>query len=188
MCDNPLSPVHNVAPPPENSTSLFLSCPELADDAIGVCADMCHSDTDCSSGQKCCRNSCGAHTCMAAIPIPHLSPPRECPEEFDQVICDIHDCTDSCEDPGKLCCQNECGSSLCVDGEIPPFPCTTAVNGLTGEAMLGQFIPECDESDGTFRGLQCWSHYCWCVDRQSGEPTSDMVESGRVGVLECSRE
>jgi hypothetical protein len=53
--------------------------------------------------------------------------------------------------------------------------------------MLGQFIPKCNEQDGSFLGLQCFSHYCWCVDTASGEPTSDMRESGNLGDLECAR-
>jgi hypothetical protein len=74
-----------------------------------------------------------------------------------------------------------------VDGVLPPFPCTEAVNSLTGGALLGEFVPQCNEQEGTFKDMQCSSHYCWCVDNHSGEPTSDMREFGQIGELECSR-
>lgn len=168
-------------------TSPFQSCPVLEDGTVGICSEECGSDSDCNSDQRCCSNGCG-HTCMDTIPIPYIAPPRECPDDYEDVICDIQECTDSCEDPDKLCCQNSCGSSVCVKGELPPFPCTKTVNSLTGGALLGQYIPRCDVEDGTFHSLQCSSHYCWCVDEQSGKPTSDMREVGDIGDLDCSSE
>ncbi|MED6240039.1 hypothetical protein ATANTOWER_015154 [Ataeniobius toweri] len=38
-------------------------CPDPAG-KIGVCAELCYSDSDCPYGQKCCFNGCG-HQCMA---------------------------------------------------------------------------------------------------------------------------
>ncbi|XP_055344482.1 WAP four-disulfide core domain protein 2-like [Paramacrobiotus metropolitanus] len=34
---------------------------------VGLCAFMCQSDNDCSSGQKCCRNGCGGTNCMTPV-------------------------------------------------------------------------------------------------------------------------
>ena len=152
----------------------------------GICSEECGSDDDCNSDQKCCSNGCG-HTCMDPVSIPYMAPPRECPEEDEgPVLCDGQECTtDSC-DNSQLCCENSCGSRLCVDGVLPPYPCTRTIDGMSGGDMLGSFIPRCREEDGSFLALQCFSHYCWCVDTASGEPTSDMVESGSVGALECS--
>ena len=157
----------------------------IEDDVVGICASSCNSDSDCDADQKCCVNGCGAHNCMTPVTIPHVAPTRECPEEQEPVICDAQECTDSCDDPQKLCCQNSCGSRLCVDGELPSFPCTNTVNSLTGGALLGQYVPQCNVEDGTFRLLQCWENYCWCVDSMTGEPTSDMKQSERVSELEC---
>jgi hypothetical protein len=165
---------------------LFFSCPVLEDDAVGICSEECSSDEDCNSDQKCCSNGCG-HTCMDRVPLPFIPPPRHCPEEYESAVCDLQECTDSCDDHRQLCCQNSCGSRLCVDGELPQSPCTDTVNGLTGGVLLGQYIPQCNEETGAFNGLQCSSHYCWCVDPRSGEPTTDMRESGHVGELECTR-
>ena len=175
--------------PDDTFTSPFYSCPVLEDGAVGICSEECSGDEDCNSDQKCCSNGCG-HTCADPVPIPFIAPPRECPEDYDEehAVCDIQECSDSCEDRQELCCQNTCGSLLCVEGQLPPYPCTQTVNSLTGGALLGQYIPRCNEEDGTFRALQCSSHYCWCVDEENGEPTSDMREDGDVGELECSRE
>ena len=112
--------------------------------------------------------------------------PGSCPvleDDHDATICDVYECTDSCEDPGKLCCQNLCGSRLCVDG-----PCRRAVMNLTsGAERLDQFVPECSY-DGTFHPLQCWSDHCWCVDKQSGENISNAVTSDRIDELDCLSE
>ena len=151
----------------------------------GICSEECSSDDDCNNDQKCCSNGCG-HTCMDPIPIPFIAPPRKCPETKDNE-CDVPECTDSCEN-SKLCCENGCNSLVCVDGILPLYPCTTTVNNLTGGELLGRFVPQCNEENGNFRALQCSSHHCWCVDTASGEPTSDMRESGSVGELECSSE
>ena len=166
---------------------LFFSCPVLEGDVVGICSEECSSDSDCNGGQKCCSNGCG-HTCMDRIPIPFVAPSRECPDYYEHALCDVQECTDSCADPRKLCCQNTCRSQVCIDGDLPQSPCAATVNSLTGGALLGQYVPQCNEDNGTFKTLQCSSHYCWCVDSQSGEPTSDMKDSGDVGELDCTRE
>lgn len=125
---------------------------------------------------------------MDRVTIPFIPPPRHCPEEDEHPVCDLQECTDSCDSHRQLCCQNTCGSRICVDGELPQSPCTDTVNGLTGGALLGQYVPQCNDQTGAFKNLQCRSHYCWCVDPQTGEPYSDMKESGNIGELECTRE
>ena len=164
----------------------FYSCPVLDDDTVGLCSEECSSDTDCKSYHKCCSNGCG-HSCIDPIMIPFVPPPRSCPDYYEHALCDVQECTGSCADPRKLCCQNTCGSQVCTTGELPAFPCSATTSSLTGGALLGQYIPQCSD-DGLFRSLQCSSHYCWCVDSQTGEPTSDMKENGHVNELECGGE
>ena len=176
-------------PPPVTEPTGFYSCPVLEEDTVGICSEECSGDTDCNSDQKCCSNGCG-HTCMDPTPIPYIAPPLECPDTWDgPIVCDIQECNDStqCQSSDQLCCANPCGSRVCVDGTLPPYPCTATVNMLTG-ALLGSYVPKCDESDGTFFSLQCFSHYCWCVEPSSGKPVSDMRLSTDVGELQCSRE
>ena len=130
----------------DNSTSLFFSCPVLEDDAVGVCADTCWTHSDCNSSQKCCRNGCSALTCTDPVPIPYISPPRDCPKPY-QVHCGTQNCADSCEDPQKHCCLSTCGYSVC-EPLFAPFPCTTLVKNITmGEERLGQYVPQCKEED-----------------------------------------
>lgn len=154
---------------------------------IGECDNFCQYDGDCNPHQKCCRNGCRVRSCMDAVPvpIPHIVLPRQCPEKFDPIICDIQECTDTCDDPEKICCQNECGSRVCVDGQLPPSPCSQVVANITDRGRLGQFVPECSYEDGTFSALQCWSGSCWCVDKQSGKPISDAVNFSRIDELNC---
>ena len=37
-------------------------CPDIDPDTVGTCVELCGSDTDCSSDEKCCSNGCG-HVC-----------------------------------------------------------------------------------------------------------------------------
>ena len=166
--------------------SVYYSCP-VTEGLAGICAEECSNDSDCNTPQKCCYNSCG-HTCTDPTPIPYIAPPLECPDFSNEpVICDIRECNDStdCAD-GRLCCQNPCGSLVCSPGSPPPYPCTATVNSMNG-ALLGGFVPKCGNGDGTFLALQCFSHYCWCVQSDTGVPVSNMVLSSEVGYLECSR-
>ena len=180
--------IYHTGPP--NQTS-FLSCPVLEDGMAGICVDSCASDNDCNSDEKCCSNGCG-HICMTAVSIPFVAP-RNCPEHWDEIICDYNECIDTCGE-SKVCCQNGCGSSVCVDGVLhpdgvaPPYPCRQTVNSMTRTGLLGVFEPQCSEADGSFKAVQCFSHYCWCVNTASGEPTSDMVESSDMERLNCSGE
>jgi hypothetical protein len=44
-------------------------CPELDPDTVGLCAELCSGDSDCSGeNQLCCSNGCG-HSCSAAAPV-----------------------------------------------------------------------------------------------------------------------
>ncbi|XP_025098325.1 WAP four-disulfide core domain protein 2-like isoform X1 [Pomacea canaliculata] len=42
-------------------------CPETQPGEVGVCADLCQSDTNCPRDLKCCPNACGAHTCQTPV-------------------------------------------------------------------------------------------------------------------------
>ena len=38
-------------------------CPTLAAGGVGLCAEFCSNDADCTADHKCCSNGCG-HSCM----------------------------------------------------------------------------------------------------------------------------
>ena len=44
------------------------------------------------------------------------------------------------------------------------------------QGLIGAYIPQC-ETDGTFSSIQCHGStgMCWCVDTDTGEPTSTPV-------------
>ena len=172
---------------PSDSLLSYSSCPETGGLA-GICSEECSNDTDCIAQQKCCSNGCG-HTCIKPVSIPYIALPLECPDFSNKpIICDVRECNDSsdCAD-NKFCCQNPCGSVVCTPPSPPPFPCTAAVNSLNG-ALLGGFVPKCDSEDGSFRPLQCFSYYCWCVATDTGVPVTGFVLSTNIGYLECSSE
>ncbi|KAJ8879704.1 hypothetical protein PR048_020312 [Dryococelus australis] len=39
------------------------TCPEPPEDSVGICADLCTGDNDCSGSMKCCPNACNGHAC-----------------------------------------------------------------------------------------------------------------------------
>ena len=41
-------------------------CPKPKPDQIGICADACQGDDDCSGSEKCCFNGC-RHVCMKPL-------------------------------------------------------------------------------------------------------------------------
>lgn len=159
----------------------FFSCPPVELGTVGICSEDCSADTECPDNQKCCSNACG-HTCANAIPIPYLSAPRSCPpRESLPPICDLPPC--DCQD-GLLCCPNICGSDMCVEGDIQSAPCLAIVSNMT--VMPGAYIPACNATDGSFLRIQCHENYCWCVNRTTGRPESDMVLGQNMDELECS--
>lgn len=57
--------------------------------------------------------------------------------------------------------------------------------GNSSEPMLGAYRPHCDQ-DGLFTEIQCHEHYCWCVETDTGRPTSDMVPFENSDDLPCT--
>ena len=53
------------------------------------------------------------------------------------------------------------------------------VQGFTGVAPLGAYVPQC-ELDGSYSQVQCHSStgYCWCVD-EDGKERSQTRQRGR---------
>ena len=124
---------------------------------------------------------------MNSVAIPYVPPPMECPEQDSLPgICDLPSCMHTgCEDDQK-CCVNPCGSTICVPAIPPPKPCLAAKETLGDSPGLGAYVPQCNDSDGSFQRLQCHSHYCWCVDMTTGTPVSDLTLSENVGDLSCT--
>lgn len=94
-------------------------------------------------------------------------------------------------DPNELCCANECGWSVCVPRWLEN-PCLMAValalntsRSSSGATLLGSYTPLCT-TDGLFREIQCHTHYCWCVNRDTGVPLSDIVPFEEANVLACA--
>ena len=166
----------------------YYSCPPLSSDVAGICSEECSSDSDCTNSQRCCSNGCG-HTCSDPVRIPYVAYDLQCPEDYDYVICDIQECSDSteCGNSSQLCCSNPCGSSVCVDGVKAPFACSAVVSSKMKGSLLGRFVPSCD-NDGQFRALQCFSEYCWCVDTTNGRPTSELRLNTNMDDLPCASE
>ena len=124
-----------------------------------------------------------------------------CPAVRDDTvgIC-VHECSldRECLD-SKKCCYNGCGHTCQPPVTIPyvplsnvvlrgPTPCLSARELLLGNRsrpLLGAYTPQCD-GGGSFRGIQCHEHYCWCVENVTGRPITDMVPFEKVGSLKCS--
>ena len=96
---------------------------------------------------------------------------------------------------GQKCCSNGCGHA-CTSGLLPipyiapqqgaqsPF-CEGVRQQATSKGLLGAFVPQCDGA-GNFLTLQCHESFCWCVNPENGQPTSDMASGSGVGALPCS--
>ncbi|XP_022088644.1 papilin-like [Acanthaster planci] len=96
-------------------------CPAIDGSSRGTCVELCSSDSDCMSHQKCCSNGCG-HVCTT-VKQPRIGhkPPLQCPP-IDSGTVGI--CTEECSSDdqckaGKICCSNGCGHA-CVEPVEPP--------------------------------------------------------------------
>ncbi|KAL5463602.1 hypothetical protein EMCRGX_G032515 [Ephydatia muelleri] len=120
-----------------------------------------------------------------------------CPAPQSEVVgtCDEQcDATSGCQ-RGQKCCSNGCGHA-CTSALLPipyvapqkgaqsPF-CKDVHEQATSKGLLGGFVPQCDAS-GNFLTLQCHESSCWCVNPESGQPTSDMASGSAVDTLPCS--
>ena len=158
------------------SLQYHLSCPHVDDDTAGTCSEDCRSDNDCPSGQLCCSNGCGGHSCVSAERTPYYSPPNgsRCPLVDDNVAgtCEERCTNDSDCSGGEVCCSNGCGH-VCM----PPLStCQAVLLTASNRSLIGSYQPQCDQ-DGNFSRVQCHGStgYCWCVDPESGKPVTEQV-------------
>ncbi len=163
------------------------ACPTLAPGTIGLCIELCASDTDCPDDDKCCPNGCG-HVCDAPVlaaatatatasATPTLEKPGECPTLPPGAIgiC-IELCASDadCPDDDK-CCSNGCGH-VCDDPVLPTAtatatptmtstetPTVTATSTATSTATNTR-VPQggtCDDDPSTCQaGLFCTNQLC----------------------------
>ena len=153
----------------------FYSCPHVTEDTVGTCVEECSSDSDCADSNLCCSNGCG-HICTTPITIPYHAPSLVCPEVPEDTvgIC-LEDC-DNCSKE-ELCCSNGCGHT-CTRGVAPTPLCGSIRSEILNSSLIGAYLPQCDEVDGSFTPIQCHpsTGYCWCVRAETGEPVSDVVQ------------
>lgn len=101
-------------PPTEPSN---LECPRIQPGTVGICVDLCSSDSDCPRGQLCCSNGCG-HVCMPGVVPTHPNCPRLNPDI--RVMCiRAETCPEDGCPPGQECCPSYCGTR-CIE---LPTPC-----------------------------------------------------------------
>ena len=155
-------------------------CPTVSADVAGVCEDSCSGDAECTDGgQKCCSNGCG-HVCVTASAVPYYPPPRQCPEISDDMVGACVIACDNDSDCGdRLCCSNGCGGRDCSDGVSPSPLCPAVLEQVNSRPLIGAYVPQC-EKDGRFSAVQCHGStgYCWCVDPETGQPTTAQFERG----------
>ncbi|XP_064403941.1 kielin/chordin-like protein isoform X2 [Halichondria panicea] len=168
----------------------FLQCPIPDSDVIGTCVQSCRSHDNCTGGSLCCSNGCG-RTCQVADSIPYYPLPSTCPvtsatDFLGTCVISDDSCTadDDCSDDGEVCCRSGCGRT-CQGTVQPTRPCLAVLDAidaaLSGSAShpLGLFLPDCFV-DGSFAPTQCHGSFCWCVDTNTGLPTSPRSPIGTM--------
>nr|AOY33895.1 antistasin/WAP-like serine protease inhibitor [Stichopus monotuberculatus]AOY33896.1 antistasin/WAP-like serine protease inhibitor [Stichopus monotuberculatus] len=134
-------------------------CPVPPPGSMGICAEMCQHDGDCTTNQKCCSNGCG-HVCIDAL---HGVKPGECPavDSTQMGIC-VEECSSDTNCTGhQKCCSNGCGH-VCRDPADKPVvrPGTCPVNDKLQEGMLGACVNMCDNDSACSVGQKCCSNGC----------------------------
>ncbi|XP_062508376.1 latent-transforming growth factor beta-binding protein 2-like [Corticium candelabrum] len=81
-------------------------CPVSSGGGFGSCVELCSSDANCTTDEKCCSNGCG-HSCQKSQQIVHDG---HCPLTSGGFGICISNCIDDqdCQDAEK-CCSNSCG-------------------------------------------------------------------------------
>ncbi|XP_067667351.1 WAP four-disulfide core domain protein 3-like [Haliotis asinina] len=124
-CVDPQSETSQVQPSHRNTASLANSpsppatpgtCPTVK--TFGECVRMCRSDSECSSGTKCCSNGCG-WTCQSPVLPPK---PGTCPRDYNNEPCfSLDQCEHDSDCTGSLkCCSTNCGKQCREPNSTPP--------------------------------------------------------------------
>ncbi|XP_030837519.1 prestalk protein isoform X2 [Strongylocentrotus purpuratus] len=104
------------------------SCPStLSSDTVGICSDLCSSDTDCSETYKCCSNGCG-HLCLAPVTYPvHTGscPVGDLPNGASGICSEMCSHDGQCG-PHQKCCSNGCGHT-CITATDVSDECPDAI-------------------------------------------------------------
>lgn len=137
-------------------------CP--APSGSGICAEMCKTDSECPNEQKCCRNGCYAHQCMAPAattctyhseqyPVGHRLQNDSCttcvckdPNSKDQWECVSISC------PRLQCYRTKIIPNLCcpVCDDMPTTTTTTPVpTTTTATRMPTTTLPSTCKDNGT---------------------------------------
>ena len=161
----------------QSTLSQTLLCPSVTpSNGFGTCENLCTSDANCSSSEKCCSNGCG-NVCVSAVSVPYYTSPQACPTSpfpFCNLLgCQSHEaCGDS-----NLCCPTGCGST-CMTALTPARPCYETASYASSLNLIGSYVPQCN-ADGTYMAKQTHGStgMSWCVDTTTGKaltvPTSD---------------
>ena len=99
-------------------------CPAVDSDTVGLCAELCTDDGDCTEDQKCCSNGCG-HACVDAVRLPRYEWFHKCVEPCTDIVRRINRpligaYVPQCEADGSFSRVQAWGStglSWCVDRE-----------------------------------------------------------------------
>lgn len=145
------------------------------------CRDPCEGVT-CIEGQECrtVEVSCDGEYCP---PVPACLPrkPGQCPflippgsDDSDTDVCD-YECRSDYHCDGDLrCCSNGCGTQ-CVRPQLKTACQHLQTIQIHQSVELGipakqKYIAQCDETDGTWKSIQCGpDNICWCVDEMGNE-------------------
>ncbi|XP_072050232.1 uncharacterized protein [Amphiura filiformis] len=135
-----------------------LECPPVIYDGagVGLCANLCESDTACTDTQKCCPNACGGRECVVAIPVSELK--DHCVDFYQNKhkVGDSYLCRDGCNQ--CLCGESAEASTLKLC--LPPGPCNPdpCQNGGVCSVRLRRFYTcRCQEG---YIGRVCDTRVC----------------------------
>ena len=166
----------------------------MASSGLGVCSNVCRSDTGCSaSGQLCCPTSCGGRVCVQGDLVPYYPVPPTCPTPTSRTAL-TSNCSSaqSCRSDGscpfgQLCCNIGCGR-VCVAGQFSQS-CAVVLGEIRAAGIHpppGYYTPMCaSDSSGKFNATQCTEGLCWCVDINSGRPVSSYYPRGVFPQCQC---
>nr|XP_006822461.1 PREDICTED: neurogenic locus notch homolog protein 1-like [Saccoglossus kowalevskii] len=144
------------------------TCPVVQDssEAVGLCVELCISDSDCAGSDKCCSNGCG-HVCR---PPKKVEKEGSCPAT-DVAYGFIGYCAEYCslddDCPGEQkCCSNGCGHVCIPPAEEPnvkekPGNCpasTSVLGGICAEMCnIDQDCPDDQKCCSNGCGHDCMS-------------------------------
>ncbi len=133
-------------------------------------SQVCDRVLDCRDGSD--ETSCNTTPFTGVV---NLTPDLaiECPDQGNTYCTRSRNCEANREcSNGTICCDTQCRGKTCMRGN--PLGCVGIRHKQRQSGLLGAFVPVCQD-DGSFNVTQCHERYCWCVDVQSGQPTSDAV-------------